>query len=224
MTFVLFVQSLIQSVLFLKNGNYRINQGDERQVSSSKMQWHLVGKTFYPADEFTLRKLEKTTRNTHYLTMSGDAMMKFLLRREVPVYPLSLPRVSPWEHTRSDEKKKKKARPFSFTTNVHGLPTLGEANTSRIGCDVFRKVHPLVSQRNKRNFKLPSLSLFCINIFSIKMHERLARHHGDVCTALHARNSADAYLTLKSCVFSRLYCYGRGFGRQNCRSDNDKCC
>lgn len=103
-------------------------------------------------------------------------------------------------------------------THVHGPPTLGTENTSRNRWHVFCKVHPLVPQGNKRNFKLPSLSLFCVSIFSIKMQEILARLHGHVCTAWRACNSTVAYLTLNSRVFSRPCCYGRAFCRWNCFS------
>lgn len=73
---------------------------------------------------------------------------------------------------------------------------------------------PLVWQGNKRSYKLPSHSLFCINISSIKMHEGLTRCHGHICAALHACHSADDYFTLKLWVFSHLSCYGRAFGQQ----------
>ena len=40
------------------------------------MQWHLLGKMFYPTNELTLRKLDSTKKNTRYPITPGDVRLK----------------------------------------------------------------------------------------------------------------------------------------------------
>jgi len=118
-------------------------------------------------------------------------MMKPVLKTESQQTHLPFFRLSHCEHNRAD----KKLSIFWFSNvcswasghwNYKHLPSeLAPRSLARYTQD-NHKVHPLISQGNKRRFKLFSLLLFCINIFIIKMHKILSRVCSHFCATIYA--------------------------------------
>ena len=137
--------------------------------------------------------------------MPGDVRLKWwnqCWRRESQCTHLPFFRLSHCEHNRADKKLS-----ISWFYNVcswasghwnykHLPSELAPRSLARYTQD-NHKVHPLISQGNKRRFKLFSLLLFCINIFIIKMHKILSRVCSHFCATIYACNCNNAYSMFK---------------------------